>query len=257
MPAYLRKIPAAVVWILFLSVIILASGDAGASIKDLPFKEGERLVYRAKWEFLSAGRVVMEVLPFKTPEGENIYHFKMDTRTNSGMDTFYRVREMQDSYTDKGLTRTLLYVKRSTGKHPRDIRVDFDWEHMQATYANFGKTEKSISILPGTLDPLALIYSIRMKELRTGAVLELPVTDGKECAVIRATVTARETITIDGRSYETFVIVPETNTLKGLLDKLPKLKIWCSVEEGHIPVKIQSRFAIGSFAFELVSTNST
>jgi hypothetical protein len=236
-------------------MVALGAGSAWAAAGQ-PFREGEKLVYRAKWGFISAGEVVMEVLPAKTLRGEKTYHFAMSTRTSSKIDIFYPVREMQDSYTDTKLTRSILYEKRSTAKYPRDVKVDFDWERMTATYTNFGRMEKPVAISPGTLDPLALIYSIRLKDFTVGDVLEVPVTDGKDFAVVRAAVTALETITIGGRSYEAFVVIPETASMKGLLDTLPNLKIWYSTDKARIPIKIQSRFPVGNFAFELVGAAS-
>jgi Flp pilus assembly protein CpaB len=35
----------------------------------------------------------------------------------------------------------------------------------------------------------------------------------------------------------------------------PSLRIWLTSDERHIPVKVESRIAVGSFVFELVSAN--
>ena len=102
------------------------------------------------------GEAVIEVLPSVAVDGARTHHFAMTTTTNSQVDVFYKVRERQDSYTDIPLTRTLQYRKKSTGNHPRDVVVTYDWKNRTATYASFGNAEKPVELLPGSFDPLAL-----------------------------------------------------------------------------------------------------
>ena len=77
----------------------------------------------------------------------------------------------------------------------------------------------------------------------------MPVTDGKDFAVVRAAVIRLRRSPSAG-GYEAFVVIPETASMKGLLDTLPNLKIWYSTDKARIPIKIQSRFPVGNFAFE-------
>ncbi len=241
--------------VLLVGLIFFVGGpEAGAALTSkLPFQPGERLVYRAKWGFFSAGRVVMAVLPSRSEKGEERLHFTLSARTTPRIDCIYPIRDMQNSYTDMDLSRSFLYEKRSSGHRLRESRIDFDWKSMTATYLNSGDAEKTLPILPGTLDPLALIYAIRLKELRTGAVLEIPVTNGKGFNTLRADVTGRETITVDGKTYDTFVVETETESLKGLLEKRPQMKIWLTADREHVPVRLQTRHSFGRLSFELVA----
>jgi hypothetical protein len=240
-------------------VIITAAGsfDAEASPKIAPFRPGEKLVYRAQWKYLPAGESQIEVLPFQMVNGVKAYHFSMKMKTSAAVDLIYKVRDRQDSYTDIQMSRTLLYKKRSTGKHPRDVIVTFDWDKMKAVYASFGKPEKPVVILPGTFDPLALFFVIRLDKLSVGKVLEIPITDGKKCIPVRATVAGRELVTIDDKVYDAYLVIPDMERLENVVakEKEPKLKIWFSADEKRIPVKIQSQVAIGSFVFELISAS--
>lgn len=227
-----------------------------ASIKQVPFQEGERLLYRAKWGAVSAGEAVIETLPLQMVQGRKSYHFALTAWSNPRLDSFFRVRERQDSFTNLELTHTLRYSKRGTGHRTRDVVVNFDWQNMTATSINSGKPQKPVSIFPGTLDPLAVIFSIRAKRLEVGDVFEIPVTDGKKCVSLRAAVTGRETLVIDDRSYDTFVVLPDMESLSGFLKKGRQIKLWYSADEQQVPVRMQSRFPIGNFVFELVTTES-
>jgi hypothetical protein len=237
-------------------LILMTTYQAGAAIRTAPFQEGERLLYRAKWGAISAGEATIETLPLQTIQGRQSYHFALTARTNPRMDSFYTIRERQDSYTNLGLTQTLLYAKKGTGHRSRDVVVNFDWKNLTATSVDSGKPQKPVSIIPGTLDPLALIFAIRMKKLEVGQVLEVPMTDGKKCVSVRAAVTGKETLTIEDRTYDTYVVAPDMESLSGFLKKGRQIKLWYSADEQQLPVRMQSRFPVGNFVFELVANES-
>ena len=251
--------PRCLQWILmiFLCSLFVLAGyrDSSAVTKVLPFRQGEKMVYRAMWGVIPAGEAVIEVLPAVTIDGVKAHHFAMTTTTNSQVDVFYKVRERQDSYADIQMTRTLQYRKKSAGNHPRDVVVLFDWKNRTATYASFGNAEKPVEILPGSVDPLALFFVIRTHKLRAGDVIEIPITDGKKCIAVKAAVAGRETLTIDGKDYDTFLVIPDMDRLQGVVGQKgePSMKIWFSADEEQVPVRIQSRVAVGSFVLELVS----
>jgi hypothetical protein len=242
--------------VLILAAIVLAAAFYGTAAAydvepGLPFPAGEKLTYRARWGFIPAGQVVMEVHPSKNESGQTIHHFTMYSRTSSQVDFLYPIRDVQHSTTDAGLTRTLSYAKQSAGRKVRNIKIDFNWDSMTATYVNSGTAEKIVPILPGTLDPLALIYALRLKEIRPGSVLEIPVTNGKGFNLVRGVVTGRETIVVKGKTYDTFAVIPESNSLSGLMEKKPKIKIWLSADKNHTPVKLRTQHTFGSLSFEL------
>jgi hypothetical protein len=238
-----------------LFALLALNGRGEAASKSLPFKQGERLVYRAVWGFIPAGEAVIEVLPDTSVDGVRAHHFVMTTTTNSRVDLFYKIRERQDSFPDAAMTRTLQYRKKSTGDHPRDVIVTYDWKNRTATYASFGNAEKPVEILPGSFDPLAIFFVIRTHRLEPGDVHEIPVTDGKKCIAVKAAVAGRETVTIDGKVYDTHLVIPDMERLQGVVPRKddPSLKIWFTADDRQIPVKIQSKVAVGSFVFELIS----
>jgi hypothetical protein len=242
---------------IFLCGLFVFAGyrDSNAAVKAMPFRQGERIVYRAMWGGIPAGEAVIEVLPSVAVDGARTHHFAMTMTTNSQVEMFYKLRERQDSFTDIPLTRTLQYRKKSTGNHPRDVVVTYDWKNRTATYASFGNAEKPVEILPGSFDPLALFFVIRTHPLNPGEVIEIPITDGKKCIAVRATVEGRETLTIDGKAYDTYLVIPDMERLQGVVSRKgePSLKIWFSADEEQVPVRIQSKVAVGSFVLELVS----
>jgi hypothetical protein len=239
-----------IVWFMVLA----AAGESAAADRIFTFEPGERLVYSAKWFFFPAGETVIEVLPDASVNGKPARHFVMSTSTNSLIDYFYKIRERRESFTDLQVTRALQYREQNTGDYPRDVVVFFDWTRMTATYTNFGQPRKPIAIQRGTLDALSLIFAIRNYRLIPGDVLEIPVTDGINVINTKAIVASREKVAIHDAVYDTLLVIPDMSRLEGIVSGGSSLKIWFTADERHVPVKIQTRIAVGSFVFELVST---
>lgn len=233
----------------------LISGSTSVMDKKIPFYPGEKLTYEGKWGIIPAGEITLEVLPRETVQGVETYHFAMITKTNAAVDLLYKIRERQDSYVAADMTRSVLYKKRTESKHPRDVVVHFNWEKLEATYINFGKHSPTIRLLPGSFDPLALFFILRLQDLTENSVIEIPITDGSTNFRVKATIGKKEAIEIKGKMYNSIEVTPDMERLEDIVKKSenPQLRIWFSADEKKIPLKIQSKVGIISFIFEFVS----
>ncbi len=240
---------------MFLFILVFSAPVAfSQAVK--PFAPGEKLEYVLKWEFIRAGKAVLEVAPMEELEGEQAFKFVMTARSRSFIDHFYKVRDRIDAYTDKEMNHSLLYKKNQLeGKTHREIIVRFDWNENKALYTNFGRPRSPIPILPGSFDPLSAFYFTRFFELKDNTVIERPITDGKKCVIGRAKVVGRETITISSGTYDTFIIEPELEHVGGIFEKSEDaaIHVWVTADHRKIPVKIKSKVVVGSFIGELVS----
>jgi hypothetical protein len=257
----LYRNPAKYLVLAFILIILQHSSPLPGSTKSFDnhslFRPGEKLMYRAKWHVIPAGELTLEVLPIENINGKKAYHFAMITKTNEVVDLVYKVRERQDSYVDINMTHSVLYKKWSEGKHPRDVVVNFDWEKLEATRSNFGEKMTPVHIVPGTFDPLALFFVIRLRDIRENSVLEIPITEGDNNIAVKATVTKREIVEIEENKYDAFEVIPDMEKLESQRavkkGDVPELIIWVTADDKKIPVKIQSRVRVGYFTFELVS----
>lgn len=220
------------------------------------FFPGEKLTFSLMWSNFPAGEAKLEVLPIETVNGEQALHFVMTARTNSFADAFYKVRNRIDAYTDVRMTRSLLYrSKQREGGYRRDSLIEFDWQKQEARYSKSGKPKQPISISLGTLDPLSALYYVRLNELREGAVISRPVTDGSKHVTGTLRVIKKETITVAAGTFETYKVQPETRDIGGVFkqSKHSKLYVWLTADDRKMPVKVKSKVAVGSFVGELVS----
>jgi uncharacterized protein DUF3108 len=234
---------------------ILFAGTARAEERTVPFHPGEKLTFEARWGVIPAGMAVLEILPMKTVGGVKAYHFVMTARTYPFIDVFYKVRDRIESYTDSGMTRSLLFKTQKRGKRKKDVVVAFDWERKEATYSKSGKRRKPVSVIQGSLDPLSVFYAFRLHDLSKEEEILRPVTDGKKCIMGKAKVIRRETVSLPNGSYDTYLVEPELEHIGGVFKKSPnaRLRIWVTADELKMPVRVESKVVVGSFVADLIS----
>lgn len=230
---------------------------AAATEDSFPFSPGEKLTFKLNWGIIPAGEAVLEVLPIETKNGIDSYHFLMTVKSTPFIDAFYKVRERIDSYVDLDMTHSLLYTKKQhEGRHKRDVIVVFDWEKSEANYSDYGKKREPISILPGSFDPLSVLYYFRLFNLEANSMIEIPVTDGKKCVTGIGQVIKREKLKLPTGTYDTFLIEPDLKHIGGVFKKSKdaKIKLWVTTDSRRMPIKIMSKVRIGSFTGELIDS---
>jgi hypothetical protein len=220
----------------------------------IPFQPGEKMHYVLRWGIFSAGEATLEVHDMDSIEGVEAYHFVMTARSNSFIDAFFKVRDRIDSYADVGMKHSLYYKKNQhEGKTRRDIKVDFDWEKNESTYINFDTEPKVISQQPGSFDPLAVFYFMRMLDLREGNEFTQPVTDGEKNMMGILRVIGREKVTVAAGTFDTLILEPDMQKVEGVFSKKQgaKTKLWVTDDERRLLVKMKSKAKVGSFVAEL------
>ena len=231
----------------------LQASTAGGRI---PFQVGERVSYVLKWSIIPVGEAELQVLDGEAKIGEPAYLFQVRARSYRFIDLFYKVRDHIESYTDRDITHSLLYVKHQReGRYKREVRVEFDWEQSKAHYYSKGRHEKTLPLAPGTFDPLSVFFAFRLIPLSDNLEVEAPVTDGKNCVMGRARVIRREKVKIDAGEFDTFLVEPDLQHVGGIFKKSKdaKLQVWVTADDRRIVVKAKSSVAVGHFTAELVS----
>ena len=222
----------------------------------MPFHEGERLSFDIFWGFLKVGETVMEVLPNTIVNGQTVQHFRLKTRTTPFIDLIYKVRSEIEAFTDLEMSRSVLYKKnhREAGTH-REVVVMFDWENRKAAYVSFGRLEQDTEILPGTFDPLSILYYARTQNVGGTDGFERPVSDGKKCVIGRGSLLKKERIKIRGMFYDTYVIQPEMTGIEGLFEENQDARfiLWFQSDHTRRPVKINIEVFIGNIVCLLSS----
>jgi hypothetical protein len=257
---------------LIAAVTLVLSWTAVVSADDRPmaFAPGEKLTFKLKWGIIPAGSATLEVQPMMVFNGVPTYHFVMKARTTPFIDAIYRYRNHINAYADQQLTHSLYYHKRTElGAKIREDKVHFDWETSEARFTRTGKypgekpeiqtEQRRIPLMLGAFDPLSIFYYTRQLDVGPGAPVERPVSDGRKCVLATAMILKRETIRVNGKDYDTYLVEPDLKHVGGVFEKSKdaKIQLWVTADKRRLPVKIKSRVYVGYFTAELVSAELT
>ncbi len=241
--------------ILFGLLFFASSGAAAEAAR--PFEPGEKLTYRLRWKFFTAGTAVFQVQPAAEWNGGPARHFLLTIRSSPFLDLFYKIQDRVESYTDPAVTRSLLYKnEQREGTYRRDVVVTFDWQAQTAQFENRGEKLDPIPVHPETMDPLSIIYRLRMRELALGKELQAPATDGKRLVVGRVRVVERrEKLKVPAGRFDAFRVEPVLEGLGGVVERSRAggVEIWISADARRIPLKVSGKAKLGSFSAVLVS----
>ena len=240
---------------------ILPAGEEQEPPPDaaMPFTAGERLTYVLRWGVFNVGTAVMEVRGPVAREGVDapLWHHTLTVRTNSAIDSLYKVRTTIESWTDLALARTRHYEKdQLEGDTDREIVVTFDWAggEPRAHYTNYGRPETPCALhAGGTFDPLGATYKFRTLAAEPGTREQLYVTDGKKLVDASVRVGKRGLVRTALADFEAIKVNPSLGEVGGVFKKSPDatLDIWLSDDAYRIPVKVSSSVVVGSFSASL------
>ena len=228
--------------------------------KDLSFAAGERLQFRLGWSLFTVARAEMTVAP-DTHEGRAALRITLTTRTNRFADAFYKVRNTTTSWVAADLSRSFEYsaVQRE-GSRRRDSVCRFDPETLTAHRLNrlTGEQEEPAKIVPGTFDPLGIVFFVRSIEFTLGDELLIPTSNGRELFYTLVRVVDKvERDFLSGRR-EAWVLEPDIKDVGGVFSRSENasLRFYISADAARLPLRMESEVSVGSFWAELVDAES-
>lgn len=249
----------------FLLFFVISSGRVGA----YPFKLGEKLIYTIKWSGApllvkvlpgTVGKLVLEVEELTQTNGQPAYLFSWKLGTAGIYSLLFSLDERRESHVDIDTFRS--YKVTIYYKEGKDLLKDWVIEIDQKTGKALirdkrsGQEETRLLSLP-VFDIPSLIYWLRTQELEVGNVFSLFLLEdvktetGKEEIKeekVQIKVVRKEEIYIGDKSYLTF-LCKEVGSAK--------IKVWFSVDERHLPVKIEVDVGEGAFIASLDKGKST
>lgn len=241
--------------LLFAVTILLLLAPSAKADASLPFGAGEKLTYEIYWTFVHAGDAVLEVLPDTEMNGEPARHFRGTARTVPWVDSFYKVRDTIESWTDMGVTHSFRYKKdQNEGSYHKKVNLVFNkGANLSFRWAR-DKLQHILKQPDQVFDPMAILFAFRNVRQYKGMQYAANVSDGKKTVVAEAVVEDLEDIKTPMGVIPAFRVNMDIKHLSGVFKKSKdgELMVWFSADEKRIPVKVRSKVMVGHFTLELV-----
>lgn len=234
-------------------ICVLYSAFFASYAQAAPFKIPEKFVYDLAWTGISAGTATLEFVN----HGERM-KIVSTARSADWVSLFYTVEDRVESIQTKNnplrsRAQPVNYrMKIREGKHRKDKEVIFDADKNRAVYIDHLNNEKKEFDLPLTVfDPLSGFYQVRTLKLAVGETVYVTVFDSKKVWNVEVQVLRKERVKLPSGTFNTVVIKPLMKS-EGIFSRKGDIFIWLTDDPKHIPVKMQTKAAVGSITATLV-----
>lgn len=224
--------------------------------KFIPFSGGERLSYKIGWSLFTVAQAELDVASAGYQD-RDAFCITLQARTNGFADAFYRVRNHSTSWTASDMSRAFEYnAVQDEGGRERNTTARFDTEALTAQYLNHenGEEREPIPVMPGTFDPLSIVFFVRSLDFEVGDRLVVPTSNGKEFfyTIIDVKKKVERDFPIGRR--EAYVLEPDIKDIGGVFKRSPngRIRFYMSADAEKLPLRMESRVAVGKFWAELV-----
>lgn len=212
---------------------------------------GEKLTFQITYGFYQAGTATMTILDKKEVNGSLCFHIQTKARSNSFISSFYKVRDSVDSFIDvEGIFSRRLEKRLREGKYKADRMVDFYHDRQLALNT---RDKHAVTEIPLYVqDILSSLYYLRTFDLEVGKHQEITAYADGKVYPLKVLVHKREKIEVPAGKFNCYKVEPVLKS-EGIFRQKGKLTIWLTDDEYKMPVKMESKIAIGSIATKLES----
>lgn len=246
-----------------LQLTVLTAATLKEPIENPPWKVGEKFSYAIRWGILTAGKASLEVKEIALiqissgPSSKKIptYHLVAAANSNSVIDLFYKVRDINESWLDISQWISHRFEQHNQeGKYILDQIVEFDWtakrfKNSENVKGREPKVEEGDLTIPA-VDTLSSLYQTRAKSFNVGDEFTLDVHSGRNWPIV-VKVLKRETIKVEAGKFDCYLVEPFLRERGLFIQKGKKLQVWLTADEKKIPVLMKAEIFIGKVSAEL------
>ena len=248
---------AALIAVLFLTDRpLLPDAEHNSSVR---FPYPEKLTYRVEWRLVTAGNATVEL---SRSSGDG-WQINLNVASVGWVNRFYRVIDSYRVSSTHNFCGINSVLDAQEGKRHAISRLTFDNDRHKLHYEDRDlvkndTTKKELDIAPCTHEITGALATLRSSDLQPGKSITLPVTNGNKLANGEIEAQARESVSINGKSYAT--VRYEAFLFDNVLYKRKgRLFIWISDDADRIPVqfRLQMGFPIGNIIIQLDKQEKT
>ncbi len=219
--------------------------------------DGEKLTFGVNYGIIGAAEATLEIKSI-VYQNTPVWYITSNAKTYPFFDIIFKVRDLVESWWDKSHLRSVKFSKRLSEGAYRQHRIHtYDYKTKTSVYSQWSFKNrkfkvKEISIPDNTQDILSAFYYIRQQELSPGNSIFM-------------------TITADGRTFYTEVVVHKRETIESIFGEMEclvveplhrgetvfkqsgRILIWLTDDKYKVPLKMQSQISFGAFTAVLKS----
>jgi len=220
--------------------LVLLPGNGSA------FNIPEKLIFDLTWTGLKAGTATLEIVNEKD-------RTKIISTAQSAdwLSAFYMVDDRTESVLKNTPTASFIglpenyRIKLREGRHRRDKEAIFDHANRRVAFIDHIRNEKKdYKIGENTFDPLSSFYFIRTKKYEVGKSIYVDIFDSKKLWNVEVQVLRKERIKTKLGHFDTVVIKPLMKS-EGIFNRKGDMYIWLTDDPRRVPVKMQTKAAVG------------
>jgi hypothetical protein len=242
------------VCVLYLVVCATAFAPAQEqNPKAVKFPFPEKLTYHVEWRLITAGNVTIQL---SRASGGN-WETDMNVESAGLVTRWYKVIDKYKAVTNQKFCGLNSNLDAQEGKHHKLTLMNFDVQHNKVEYDDHDVLKNTsdkrwLDVPPCTYETVGALASLRLTDMQPGKWTTIPITDGKKFVYGKIQAQARESLNLEGKSYQT--VRYEAFLFDNVLYKRKgRLFIWLTDDAGHVPVQLrfQMGFPIGNITVEL------
>ena len=208
----------------------------------LTFLLPEKFIYSAGFKFINVGEATIE----SNVNDDNDIVIHTTVMSNKFLDKLYKVRDnikLIVNPTDFSLKKIEKQIVE--GKWEKNYIAEIDSNFNIVTKDKVIKNDKIL------FDPIAVVYSLRNKNLITGDKHEYNILGIDEIKWLITEVKTNETVKVPAGKYNCIKVVPYSNTSENIFKENGYMTAWLTNDEQKIPVKIELKTNIGDLVLKL------
>ena len=212
------------------------------------FQVGEKLTFLIRWGPIHAGTAVMEIPKITEVQDRKVYHIVSRAKSNRFFSTFYKVRDLAESFIDtEGIFSWRFEKHLREGKFKADVVEIYDQRR------NIVITRKdTVKAPPFVQDVLSAFYYVRTQDLAIGKSIAVDNFASGRIYPLEVKILRRERIRVPAGRFDCIVVEPILKST-GLFQQKGSLKVWLTDDQCRMPVLMKSEILVGSIVAELTN----
>ncbi|MCK4936010.1 MAG: DUF3108 domain-containing protein [Elusimicrobiales bacterium] len=217
----------------------------------------ERLEYKISWGVMKVGKSFLQIDKAVLIGGNTAYHILSRARSAGIAKTFYRVRDINESWPDVNFNRSYGYLKKlQEGNYFYNEWLVFDYKKM--AYYGEKLNKKNIirkigeKLLRDVHDVLSSLYYFRTMKLEPGKDMLVNMNTKKDWQLTLRVLKRKKIKTPFGKRKCILVEPGVGNEGIFVPKKGKKMYVWLTDDEERIPVMLIAEIFIGSIKAKLV-----